>query len=111
MVLAPATAGSVRHPGIPSGATGRCTRFHTAPRHCEPRARQLARWRGKKGAAVAVAHSLLTVAYHMLRDGVSYEELGAGYFDRLEPDKLARHHVRRGAELGYDVKLGQRPAA
>jgi transposase len=73
--------------------------------------RRIARRRGEKRAAVAVAHSLLTVVYHVLKHGVLYEELGAGYFDRLQPDKLARYHVRRLAELGYDVQLERHPAA
>lgn len=61
--------------------------------------RRIAR-RGEKRAAVAVAHSLLTVVYHVLKNGVFYQELGAAYFDRLEPDKLARYPVRRLADLG-----------
>jgi transposase len=73
--------------------------------------RRIARRRGEKRAAVAVAHALLTVAYHVLKDGRPYHEPGAAYFDRLEPGRLARYHVRRLAELGYDVQLGPRPAA
>ena len=73
--------------------------------------RRLAKRRGEKRAIVAVAHSLLTIIYHVLRDGVPYRELGAAYFDHLEPGKLARYHVRRLVELGYDVQLEPRPAA
>jgi transposase len=73
--------------------------------------RRIARRRGEKKAAVAVAHSLLTVVYHVLKDGAPYEELGAAYFDRLEPGKLARYHLRRLAELGYGVYLEPPPAA
>jgi transposase len=73
--------------------------------------RRVARRRGEKKAAVAVAHSLLTVVYHVLKDGAPYEELGAAYFDRLEPGKLARYHLRRLAELGYGVYLEPPPAA
>ena len=73
--------------------------------------RRIARRRGEKRAAVAVAHSILTVVYHVLTDGVPYEELGATYFDRLEPGKLARYHLRRLAELGYGVYLEPPPAA
>jgi transposase len=73
--------------------------------------RRIARRRGEKRAAVAVAHSILTVIYHVLKDGVSYNELGAAYFDRLEPGKLARYHLRRLAELGYAVYLEPPPAA
>ena len=58
-----------------------------------------------------MAHSILTVVYHVLMDGVPYEELGAAYFDRLEPGKLARYHLRRLAELGYGVYLEPPPAA
>ena len=60
---------------------------------------------------MAVAHSLLTVVYHVLAQGVCYEEPGAAFFDRLEPNKLTRYHIRRLAELGYDVQPAPRPAA
>ncbi len=73
--------------------------------------RRLARRRGEKRAAVAVAHSLLTVVYHVLKQGVRYEELGADDFDHLDPGRAARYHVRRLAALGYDVQLAPRPAA
>jgi transposase len=73
--------------------------------------RRIARRRGEKRAAVAVAHSILTVVYHVLTDRVPYEELGATYFDRLEPGKLVRYHLRRLAELGYGVYLEPPPAA
>ncbi len=60
---------------------------------------------------MAVAHSLLTIIYHVLRDAVPYLELGAAYFDQLEPGKLAQYHVRRLVDLGYEVTLDPRPAA
>jgi transposase len=67
--------------------------------------RRIARRRGPKRAAIAVAHSLLTVIYHVLSRGVFYEELGADYFDRLRPERHARYHVRRLAELGFTVTI------
>ena len=73
--------------------------------------RRLAKRRGEKRAIVAVAHSLLTIIYHVLRDGVPYTELGAAYFDHLEPGKLAQYHVRRLAALGYEVTREPRPEA
>lgn len=73
--------------------------------------RRLAKRRGEKRAAVAVAHSILTVVYHVLKTGVPYNELGAAYFDRLEPATLARYHLRRLAELGYELPPEPRPAA
>jgi transposase len=65
--------------------------------------RRIARKRGPKRAATAVAHSLLVVAFHVLRDGVTYQELGADYFDRLNTAKMTKYHLRRLAELGHPL--------
>src|SRR5436305_1943453 len=54
---------------------------------------RIARRRGKQRAIVAVAHSILTVIYCMLRDRVPYRELGAGHFDTLDTARIERHHV------------------
>ena len=67
--------------------------------------RRIAKRRGQKRAAIAVAHSILTVIYHVLTRGVYYEDLGADFFDRRRPDQHARYHVRRLAELGFTVTL------
>ena len=40
--------------------------------------------RGPKKAVLAVAASMLTAAYHMLRDGTDYRDLGADHFDRRD---------------------------
>ena len=50
-----------------------------------------------------MAHSILVIAYHVLRDGRSYRELGGDYFDRMSTDRLTRYHTRRLAALGYAV--------
>ena len=71
---------------------------------------RLAARRGRKRALVAVAHSLLTVAYHLLRLGVAYEDLGGDYFDRVKPERQARSLVNRLQRLGYKVRL-ERDAA
>jgi hypothetical protein len=67
--------------------------------------RRIAKRRGEKRAIVAVAHSLLTVIYHVLKDGTVYADLGADYFDRLAPGRRVRYHLKRLAELGYAVAL------
>lgn len=72
---------------------------------------RLARRRGTQKAIVAVAHSILTVIYCMLRDGTPYHELGAGYFDTLETARIERHHVHRLEQLGYTVTLQPKVAA
>jgi len=67
--------------------------------------RRLAPRRGKKRAIVAVGHSLLVIFYHMLKYDKEYQDLGANYFDRLEPERLRRYLVKRLERLGYQVTL------
>ena len=65
--------------------------------------------RGPRKAIMAVAASMLTAVYFMLRDGVEYRDLGHDYFDRADKAKAADRLVRRLAALGYQVEL--KPAA
>ena len=65
--------------------------------------------RGPKKAIVAVAASMLTAAYHILRDGVEYADLGPAHFDRLRGKRAAQSLVRRLRSMGYDVSI--QPAA
>jgi transposase len=65
--------------------------------------------RGPKKAVVAVAASILTAAYHMLRTGAEYHDLGADHFDRLAHRSAADRLVRRLTSMGYHVTL--EPAA
>jgi transposase len=67
--------------------------------------RRLVKRRGDKKAIVAVAHSILVIAYHLLRDGQSYRELGGAYLDQLNAQRLTRYHTQRLAALGYVVTL------
>jgi len=67
--------------------------------------RRLAARRGKKRAIFAVAHSLLTVIYHMLKNGSSYKELGGDYFDKLNKNRLVPYLLRRFKDLGFQVTL------
>ncbi len=73
--------------------------------------RRIAKRRGAQRAILAVAHSLLTIVYHVLKGGTPYDELGAAYFDRFETGRQARYYLRRLAELGYEVPAEPRPAA
>ena len=61
--------------------------------------------RGAKKAILAVAASMLTAAYYMLRDGVEYQDLGADHFDRRDRTKVANRLVRRLEELGFKVHV------
>src|SRR4051795_408951 len=61
--------------------------------------------RGAKKAICAVAASILTAAYHMLKNGTVYADLGPDHFDRRSREVQARRLVRRLADLGYAVEL------
>jgi transposase len=67
--------------------------------------RRLAGRRGKKRAIVAVAHSLLTIIYHMLKNGSDYRELGGGYLDKLNAHRLLPHLLKRIKDMGYQVTI------
>lgn len=72
--------------------------------------RRLSARRGKKRAILAVAGSLLTVIYTVLKTGQSYKELGADYFLQRDAEQHKRRHVRGLERLGYDVQLAARVA-
>jgi transposase len=59
--------------------------------------------RGAKKAIVAVAASMLTAAWHMLRDGTEWHDLGAAHFDRADAAKTANRLIRRLQQIGYVV--------
>src|SRR5215207_9839655 len=65
--------------------------------------------RGPKKAILAVAASILTAAYHILKDEVTYHELGADYFERRDHTQIARRLIRRLEHLGLSVEV--KPAA
>lgn len=65
--------------------------------------RRLAK-RGKLKAYVAIGHSLLIAAYHMLRDQADYRELGGDHFDKLNNARNEKRMVQRLQALGYDVR-------
>lgn len=64
---------------------------------------------GCKKAALAVAHRILLIAYHILRNGAVYEELGGHHYDHLHPDRRARRLIRRLEQIGFAVTV-QPPA-
>jgi transposase len=67
--------------------------------------RRLCARRGGKRAALAVGHSILVIAYHMMDRGTTFKELGADYFDRRNPEKVKNRLVQRLEKLGYKVTL------
>ena len=61
--------------------------------------------RGAKKAIGAVAASMLTAAYHMLKDGTLYQDLGANHFDTRDKGKQALRLINRLQNLGYAVQI------
>jgi len=72
---------------------------------------RLQRRHGPKKAICAVAASLLTTAYHMLKDGTDYQDLGADHFDRRSKQSKTNRLVKQLASLGYDVQISPLAAA
>ena len=66
---------------------------------------RLARRIGKKKAAVAVAHSILVICWHLLSQDRDYDDLGGDYFTRRNTDHQRDRHVRQLMNLGYRVTL------
>jgi transposase len=60
--------------------------------------------RGAKKAIIGVAASMLTAAWHMLRDGTEWHDLGAAHFDRADATKTANRLIRRLQQIGYTVQ-------
>jgi transposase len=79
---------------IHSKGTALQARYHRVKRH-----------RGHKKAVVAVGHQILEIAYYVMRDGVTYDELGADYFDRRHAERAVRRHQRQLEALGYKVTI------
>ncbi len=82
---------------------------HTKATYLSAQFHRLAARRGRKKAAVAVAHSILVIAYHLLSRGTTYQDLGVNYFDERDRQAVERRAVRRLEALGYKVTL--EPAA
>ena len=70
---------------------------------------RLAKRRGNKRAVIAVGHAILKAVYHVLKDGVGYNELGANYLDD-KTKKKREYYLRQELEkLGYKVDLTLTP--
>lgn len=69
------------------------------------RYRRVMRHRGHKKAVVAVAHTILVIIYHLLKDQVSYQELGATYLEQRDREHATRRYVKQLERLGHRVSL------
>lgn len=80
---------------------------HTKNSYLASQYRRLVGRRGKKRALIAVGHSILVILYYLLKERTQYADLGADFFDRLEPQRLTRYYVKRLERLGHKVTLEQ----
>jgi len=81
---------------------------HTKNTYLSAQYHRIAARRGKKKAIVAVEHSILIIAYHIIQDKTPYRELGSDYFDKRRPETTAKRLVKRLEHLGFQVALQQR---
>lgn len=58
--------------------------------------------RGSKRAYVAVAHSMLIAVYHILKDGVGYKDLGAGYYNQFNKERKINSYLKKLKTLGWE---------
>ena len=67
--------------------------------------RRIAKRRGSKRAAIAVAHSILVIIYHLLSNHTTYLEKGETFFEEQERQGTEKRLVRQLSRLGYRVEL------
>jgi transposase len=79
--------------------------------YCGAQFQRLRHRRGPKKAICAVAASMLTAIYHMLTNGVIYQDLGAGHFQRRSPETQALHLAKQIAQLGFTCTIDPPQAA
>ena len=59
--------------------------------------------RGAKRAYVAVAHSMLTAIYHILRYGVKFQDLGADYYNQFNRERKINSYLKKLKVLGWEA--------
>lgn len=83
---------------------------HTKNTYLSAQYNRLAGRRGGKRALMAVAHSILVIAYHILKRRQPYHELGANYFDERKRESVTHRLTKRLESLGYQVNLEPKAA-
>ena len=78
---------------------------HTQGTYLAAKYRRIAARRGPKKALVAVEHAILTAIWTMAHTGALYDDPGADYLTRHDPERLKKHAMNQLHHLGYDVTL------
>lgn len=69
------------------------------------RYRRIAARRGPQKANVAIQHSMLVAIWHMATNGCLYDDPGADYFTRINPDRAKKRAIHQLEAMGYEVTL------
>ncbi|GGS40880.1 IS110 family transposase [Streptomyces violaceus] len=67
--------------------------------------RRIAARRGRQRALVAVMHKLAVAIWHILQHKTRYQDLGADYFTRRDPDRAMRRMTKEANRLGLTVRF------
>ena len=80
---------------------------HTKDTYLAAQYRKLTRRIGKKKALVAVGHTILVIAYYILKNRASYQDLGGDYFDRQTVDLQRVRYIKKLESLGFTVTVAE----
>jgi len=72
--------------------------------------KRIAARRGRNRATVAVGHSILVIAYHLIKNNVDYQELGADYFEQRRKQDIVKRSIKRLEALGFKVTIEENVA-
>jgi transposase len=78
---------------------------HTKMTYLAAQHRRLARRMGRKKALVAVGHTILVIAYYVMKNHASYHDLGGDYFDRQNVEQQRATYIRKLEALGLKVNV------
>jgi len=78
---------------------------HKKNSYFQAHAQNLMRRRGRERGLVGVAHSLLLVIYHVLKEATEYRDLGSDFLDRIRGAHLIRYHLKQLQQLGVRVTV------
>jgi transposase len=101
-----------------SGKTGKGSRYlraalvqaawaasHQKDSYLAAQYRRMVKRMGKKKALVAVAHSILVIIYHVLKERTEYKDLGGDYFERRDVEKQRKRLIKQLESLGLKVTV------
>lgn len=76
---------------------------HTKDTYLSAQYHRIAARRGANRACIAVAHSMLTIIYHVLKKRKPYEELGSDFFNKLNEKNVVKRATKILESMGYEV--------